>query len=316
MEEKNIRQILKRYLLGNAGEKDISAVDNWYKSFDSEEPVTLSDKELAATRSEIWDKVQPAIRVERKVWTLPRYMKVAAMVVIIAGAGVLFLLYRHNKAGDNSMTAYSTISTGIGERKRIIIQDGSQLILDAGTTVRIQNDFSEDRKIELVDGEAFFNVKKDEQRPFVIQSQGLTTTVLGTSFNISAYAALNNVSIGVINGKVSVASQAATLDVLGEEQQLVYDKNAKSYKKIPLEESVTAWQQGRIILNDLSFYEMTVIMKKNFGIEIVTFDDTIRSTRYTTELPASMPPAQAAQVLAAIHKLTIKTKGNQIFLTK
>jgi ferric-dicitrate binding protein FerR (iron transport regulator) len=316
LEEKNIRQLLEQYLLGNAAAKDITAVDNWYKSLDNEELVTLSEEETAVTRQEIWDKVQPAIRVEKKVWTLPHYLKVAAMVIIIAGAGVVFLLLKTNKDNKNNTITYTTISTGVGEKKRIVIQDGSLLTLDAETTVRIQNDFSGDRKIELVDGEVFFDVKKDEQRPFVIQSQGLTTTVLGTSFNISAYKELNNLSIGVLSGKVSVASQSAPLSILEKKQQLVYDKNNKRYKKIALDESLTAWQNGRLILNDLSFNEMAVIIRKNFGIDIATNDDAIRRTRYTTELLTSMSPVEAVQVLAAIHNLKIKGQGKNIFLSK
>lgn len=316
MEKQTIRQLLKRYLLGNADEKDISTVDNWYKSFDSTDRVTLSEEEEAATKQEIWGKVQPEIRIEKKVWVLPRYLKVAAMVLLIAGAGVIFLLLKNKQSGRNTTLAYTTISTGIGEKKKIIIQDSSQLILNAGTTIRIQNDFSRDRKIELVDGEVFFDVKKDGKRPFVIESQGLTTTVLGTSFSISAYKELNNLSIGVLSGKVSVVSQLAPLSVLEKEQELVYDKNNKNYKKIALDESLLAWQNGRILLNDLSFDEMAVIIKKNFGIELATNDEAIRGTRYTTELPAAMPPVEAAQVLAAIHNLTIKGEGNKLFLSK
>jgi hypothetical protein len=55
-------------------------------------------------------------------------------------------------------------------------------------------------------------------------------------------------------------------------------------------------------------------MKKNYGIDVVTNDETIRNTRYTTELSAAMPPLQAIQVLAAIHDLKVTEKNNQFFL--
>jgi ferric-dicitrate binding protein FerR (iron transport regulator) len=226
------------------------------------------------------------------------------------------LLLKNYKADQSNTIAFTTISTGIGEKKKVILQDGSQLILNAGTYLRVQNDFSGARRIELVDGEVFFDVKKDEKRPFVIQSQGVTTTVLGTSFSISAYKELNNLSIGVLSGKVSVASQFVPLSLLEKEQELVYDKGARSYKKIALDESLTAWQNGRLVLNDLSFKEMAVLIKKNFGIGMEATDEAIRNTRYTTELLVSMSPVEAAQVLAAIHNLRIEKKGNQIFLSK
>lgn len=316
MEERNIRQILKRYLLGNAGEKDIKIVDNWYRSFDNIDQVPLSEETRNAVKQEIWDKVVPVLGIERKLWILPRLMKVAAMIVLIAGAAYGLFLLRNGMSGHSGTMAYTTISTGTGEKKKITIPDGSRLTLDAGTTIRFGDDFSKERKIELVDGEVFFDVQKDEQRPFIIQSQGLTTTVLGTSFNISAYKGLNNVSIGVVSGKVSVAGHAAASTVLEKDQELVYNKNTKSYKTIPLDESLTAWQEGRLLLNDLSFSEVAIIMKKNFGVELVANDDNIKNTRYTTELLANMPPAEAVEVLAAIHYLKTRQEGGKIFLYK
>ena len=315
MEEKNIRQILKRYLLGNADEKETHTVDSWYQSFDSASPMTLSEEEAAATRLEIWEKVAPVTKIERKVWVLSRPMKVAAMVILLAGAaGALYQLYSH-KSRRHPTLAFNTISTGVGEKKKITLRDGSLLVLDAGTTIRVREDFSHDRKIEMVDGEVFFDVKKDDQHPFVIESGGLTTTVLGTSFNISAYKALNNISIGVVSGKLSVVSPSLQ-SILEKQQELVYNKNTQSYKTMALDESLTAWQEGRVVLNDLSFDEMAAITKKNFGIDLVTQDETVRNTRYTTELLTTMSPMEAAEVLAAIHNLRIQQKGNQFFLYK
>ena len=315
MEEKNIRRILKDYLLGNAKGDNVKAVDNWYDSFDNEDLVSLSEEETAATRQEIWDKVAPVLSEERKVWTLPSYLKVAAMILVIAGAAVTSLLLI-NKHGQRDAIAFTTFSTGIGEKKKVTIQDGSQLVLNAGTTIRVQNDLSKDRKIELVDGEVFFDVRTDAQRPFTVTSGHLTTTVLGTSFNIMAYKELDKLSIGVVDGKVSVAGDSAPLTVLLKEEELVFSRTTNTYKKIPLDESLTAWQSGRLVLNDLSFGEMVAIMKKNYGIDVVTSDETIRNTRYTTELSSAMSPLQAIQVLAAIHELRVRENNNKIILSK
>jgi ferric-dicitrate binding protein FerR (iron transport regulator) len=274
----------------------------------------MSEEETAAIKQEIWDKVRPVVDGQRKVWRLPAWTRVAAVILIIAGAAVTFLLL--NKKSDNHPIAFSTFSTGTGEKKIITLQDGSQLTLDAATTIKVQDDFSNDRKITLEDGQVFFDVKTDAQRPFIIESNGLTTTVLGTSFSISAYTALNNISIGVVSGKISVVRDTANLGVLEKEEELVFNKTSSRWKKIPLDESMTAWQRGRLMMNDLSFFEMAAIMKKNFGTDIVTNDESIKNTRYTTELLTSMSPVKAVQVLAAIHHLKIREENNKIHLYK
>jgi ferric-dicitrate binding protein FerR (iron transport regulator) len=315
LEVKNIRKLLKEYLLGNATDNDIKMVDNWYQSFENEVPVKLSAQEAAATKEEIWEKIAPSITVERKVWTMPRYMKVAAMLAVVAGAGLTFFLLNKKETAPTQI-AYTTISTNIGERKTITTKDGSVLTLNAGSTIRIQDDFSKQRNIDIVDGEVFFDVKKDAERPFTITSGSLTTTVLGTAFNINAYKGINKIDIGVVSGKISVAKDANTLSVLEKSQGLEYNKTTQTFKAVAVDDNMLAWKEGRVVLNDISFDEMSLLMKKNFGINITTNDKSIRNTNYTTELFTTMKPEAAAEVLAAIHGLKIRKQDNQIFLYK
>lgn len=315
MEVKNIRQIFKKYLLGSANENESRSVDNWYQSFENKMPVRLTEEEAKATKQEIWERIAPAIRIEKKVRTMPPYLKVAAMLVVVIGAGLVFLLI-NRKNFSNNVLAYTSISTKNGEKKTITIADGSVLTLNAGTSIRIQNDFSKERKINLIDGEVYFDVKKDAGKPFLIESGNLTTTVLGTSFNISAYKEINKINIGVTSGKISIASNASTLGILEKNQELVYNKSAKTYTTQPLDENMLAWKEGRLVLNDASFEEMSFLIKKIFGISIVTEDAFVKSTKYTTELFTTMTPTQVTEVLAAIHGLKIKQKGNQINLSK
>jgi len=315
LEVKNIRKLLKEYLLGNATDQQINTVDNWYQSFENEVPMKLSEQEAAATKQEIWEKIAPSITVERKVWTMPRYMKVAAMLAVVAGAGLTFFLLNKKETAPTQI-AYTTISTNNGERKTITVKDGSVLTLNAGTTIRIQDDFSKQRNIDIVDGEVYFDVQKDAERPFTITSGSLTTTVLGTAFNINAYKGISKIDIGVVSGKISVARDATTLSVLEKSQGLEYNKETKVFKSVAVDENMLAWKEGRVILNDISFDEMALLMKKNFGIDITATDKSIKATKYTTELFTTMKPEDAAEVLAAIHQLKIKKQNNQIFLYK
>ncbi|MBS1565310.1 MAG: FecR domain-containing protein, partial [Bacteroidetes bacterium] len=269
MEEKNIRQTLRQYLLGNAEEKSINAVDSWYASFDKEDTPPLSAGEAMATKQEIWDKISPVLTEQKKTGRIHWLWKAAASVVLLAGSGaVLYKLLSKNKAADSAL-AWTTIKTGVGEKRAIVLQDSTRVTLDAGTTIRVQNDFSQDRRVDLVDGEAFFDVATDAAHPFIVQSDDLTTTVLGTSFVVSAYKALHNVNVGVVSGKVRVNSGGNMLSELTKNEELLYDKGRRHFRKTALDESMTAWMDGRLLLNDLSFGEMNAIVRKNFGIDVI-----------------------------------------------
>src|SRR5216684_7742877 len=92
LKETNIRQLLKRFLLGNASETEIDTVDNWYSSFDAEQ-ITLSEEESAATGEEIWHRIEPVTRTgvpgaERKVRALRTYLRAASVILFIAGEAI------------------------------------------------------------------------------------------------------------------------------------------------------------------------------------------------------------------------------------
>jgi len=315
LEVKTIRQILKKYLLGHAGEEETAVVDRWFQSFEQDMPLSLSAEEREAAKQEIWEKIEPAIVVEKKPKVIPLFIKVAASAAIVAGI-ILSVFLLKNRQPESTALAYTTVTTKNGEKKSITIQDGTRLTLNAGTTLHVYDDFSATRKVDLVDGEVFFEVQKDPQRPFVINSNGLTISVLGTSFNVSGYKELDKISVGVVTGKVKVAKDTATLGILVKEQELIYNKDLQTYKTIATDESLLAWKEGRLVLNDVSFNEMSLLMKKNFGVDILTEDPDIRSTKYTTQLFASMTAQEALEVLASIHNLKIKEKNNQVFLYK
>lgn len=314
LEVESIRQILKKYLLGNTQAAETETVDKWFQSFDEEAPLHLSDQERETARQEIWEKIAPAIVVERKRRVIPLWIKVAASAAVIAGVAIM--LWWTGRPAMDAVMAYTTVTTGNGEKKTITVKDGTQLTLNAGTTLHIYNDFSTTRKVDLVDGEVFFEVHKDPQRPFQIQSSGLTITVLGTSFNVLSYKELSKTTVGVMTGKVRVAKDTTTLGVLQKAEGLVYNKQLHTYKIIPIQDGVPAWKEGRLVLDDVSFREMAFLMKKNFGTDMLTSDTQVLNTRYTTELPTSMTGEQAAEVLAAVHNLKTKKQNDQVIFYK
>ena len=310
----NIRQIFKKYLLGSTSAEERSAIDNWYQSLESETPVNLSDQDREATKQEIWEGIVPALVIERKARVIPVWLKAASWAAVITG--IFFAIFLFIKPPKQHALAYKTVTTKNGERKEVIIHDGTRLTLNAGTTLRVYEDFSNERRIDLLDGEVFFDVKRDERKPFRIHTNDLTISVLGTSFDISAYRAMKKISVGVVTGKVGVTRDTDTLDVLTRTRQLNYNTETHAYTTGSTDALLLAWREGRVVLNDLSFPEMAVLMKKNFDIEVQTHDSRIEKTKYTTELPASMAAADAVEVLAAIHQLKVQKIHDHTFLFK
>lgn len=305
METKKLKRIFRQYLLGHAGEKESGTVDDWYSSFDGMPVPELSRDEEEMIRQEIWGRISLQLR-ERRTFFLRPVLTGAAAAVLLAAAGLAWFLVQRSAA-----PAFTVITTATGQRKTVNMEDGTRLVMNAGSTVRIYKDLSHERRLSIDDGEVFFDVKQGPDKPFIVESGPLTTTVLGTSFNIIAYKDVQRLHVGVVSGKVSVNTS-----ILTKGQELVYDRKTGKGKVNPLDESLLEWQNGNLVLNDASFGEMVILMQKNFGVAITADQPDVRETRYTTELPVTMDPVNAAEILAAIHHLKIRTNGRHVLLYK
>ncbi|MGV3538330.1 MAG: FecR family protein [Rufibacter sp.] len=153
----------------------------------------------------------PSAQEEPKVIPLFPFQKVykyAAAVVVAAGLGWLGYLQ------SSSSPEWSQVATLSGERKLVFLPDSSQVTLNENSTLRYQTAFNgSERRVELA-GEGFFEVTKNPEKPFVIESGDATTTVLGTSFNVKAVPAEQEVSVAVVTGKVALASSQTGQKVL------------------------------------------------------------------------------------------------------
>ena len=161
-------------------------------------------------------------------------------------------------------TGNSEYQTAIGEQREVTLTDGSRIHLNTHSTLRVnfQND---KRQVTMIKGEAFFNVSKDAQRPFVIETPEGLVRVLGTSFNIR----IDNTKtiVAVVEGKVGVAPLTATNEVatptfephmtLTANQQIVLaDGNINEHASVVDAIAATTWRQGKQIYNGVALAEV------------------------------------------------------------
>ncbi|WP_159470307.1 FecR family protein [Dyadobacter sp. 3J3] len=324
MKSAKLKDLLTRYLKAENSVCENERVENWYQKLDDQEPVQMDEAKEEKVKMEIWLAIaprltatEPGIRKLNYLW-----LQIAASVLVLGTIG-LFVWQKNNAAvfksrnssqADNS--AYTLVRTNAGERRALQLPDGSSLLLNGGSTIRFQNDFSHKRNIEIIDGEVFFDVKHDAARPFIIKSGVLTTQVLGTAFNIKAYAKLNKITVAVIRGKVGVMAVGKPVEFLLKGRELSLDKRQNKVSLYPFNEQERSWQQGDLVLNDASFDDMAVLMNKNYGVHLETPLQSIKSKHFTVTINTSMPYLKALEVIAAIHHLKIKERRGTIQIYK
>lgn len=165
---------------------------------------------------------------------------------------------------------YEEYYTPPGVISNLTLQDGSKVILNSGSSLRHIKNFEEDqRELELI-GEAYFEVAKDSQRPFKVQTGPITTKALGTSFNIKAYEN-EELNISLLTGFVEVDVKMGHPEKVGlaPGEALIINLDKQQFQKRGFEEEkIMAWTRKIILFDHSPIAEITRVLENWYGIQI------------------------------------------------
>ncbi|MCE6992797.1 FecR family protein [Dyadobacter sp. CY323] len=150
-----------------------------------------------------------SIERPKRIFSLFKALAAASVIAVLFFAGYHFMSSRQKVL---SMARVEK-KTGNGQQLEVSLPDGTIVKLNAGSILSFPKEFNDTLREVTLTGEAFFQVVKNEKSPFVIHTEKVTTRVLGTSFNVSAYPENHQVQIAVVEGKVKVlASEIQSID--------------------------------------------------------------------------------------------------------
>jgi ferric-dicitrate binding protein FerR (iron transport regulator) len=237
--KKDFERILERYLNGTATDEEKERIEKWYSTLESENnhPVLSAEEEEALDRSDL-EIIQKRGKQKKfdiiALW--PSLM--AAAAVIIIGVVAIYNIstedgskYLTNTGKDETSLALTgeQIVNASGAVKMVMLADSSQVILQPNSTLWISVDFNKDVRRVALKGEAFFDVVRDERRPFKVFTHDVVTTVLGTSFTIKAPSDKETITVAVRSGRVAVSSKAERKgNTTAEEQEVIVTPNQQA----------------------------------------------------------------------------------------
>ena len=220
-----------------------------------------------------------------------RYWSVAAVMLILLLSGALgwTLFGILNRQSELSIINYQlstiAVATGMGEHSRVTLPDGTALTLNAQTTVRFN--FRDGKRCAHVDGEAYFEVARDEEHPFIVEAGEANVACLGTAFNVRNYADENNVSVVLSNGKVRVSARDADV-TMEPDSRVVMDRKTLALSKHTVKASdYTAWLNGEVKYNNQTLEEIAAELSRNYNISMVITSDELKQERFNGYLGRS-----------------------------
>lgn len=219
MQKEDFITLAQKYAQNKCSLSEKEAVETFFLQQTEKEQNTIILSLTEEKRNAILHKINSEINKPKgKLRSL--YFKTATIAaIVLVLLGISFLTTQSTR--KNLITQSATK----GEIKTLSLPDGSQLILNANSSVTYSTDFIDNRKL-ILKGEAYFKVVKNPSSPFIVKTEQFETKVLGTSFTIKAYKNNPN-QISVLTGKVEVNSTKKThwKLILTKNQQLHFSKS-------------------------------------------------------------------------------------------
>lgn len=222
-----------------------------------------------------WERVKKRTKPTATVLSLrgKQWLQLAAAMLIVSGLlAILIKLYNPTV----------TVSTAANEVKTITLPDGSRVTLNSSSTLAYGKNLSGKKRKVTLSGEAYFEVTKNPEQPFVVESEQALVEVLGTAFNLQAKPKLKTAILNVTEGKVqlkSTGSGAQGIVIAG--QKAAIDSTGKLTPIVSIATNDMAWKNGELVFNNTSMKEVCAALENYFDITILVDDPTINNCHLT-----------------------------------
>jgi transmembrane sensor len=323
------KQLLERFIKGECTAEEAARVQQWI----DQHPEAI-DEYLQG----IWEEpitepmpaaMEQALRAEATTWPgyhqttmAPKanrrwlYWPAAAAIILLMAGWWLFAPQRQHPIAKRSQHP-SVVTVAATGAQRFVLPDKSVVWLKANARLQVDTQVYKQqfRIVELVAGEAFFEVQKDPAHPFIVKNGSVQTKVLGTSFSVQTGLPGDAVQVTVATGKVAVSHNEKQLDVLLPGKQISVRSKTGAFTKntVPVW-LASLWKESELQLTNAPFTDLQLAMKTLYGIELKTNSVAVRSQHYNIKLIRNTPVHEVIQVLALLNQHQYKKMSNTIWL--
>lgn len=319
-------RLCEKYKKGECTPDEIAFIEAWVE-LNGE--VNIDDSNIlghqlqaAEIEEEMWKNIRIASGIRqnnsiplRKVWFLPAIAASVAFIIL-----TLFFVIA-DQSDELAMTGLETFNTSFTEQ-RIILPDSSVVILAEGASLITDENYGDQNRTVRLTGEAFFDIKRNPNKPFLVYSGDLVTEVLGTSFHVKPGLDKNAIEVSVVTGKVSVyvsekdRKHRKSGAIIIPNQKVVFNTKLKTIRqdiignpKIVINtENESVFKFDSIPVNDV-----LDVLRKAYGIDIVMTNSGIGHCRFTGDLNGFDLFRQLSYVCDVIDA-EYEVRGTTIFL--
>jgi ferric-dicitrate binding protein FerR (iron transport regulator) len=323
------------YLAGECNEAEMQEIDSWRQAnLRNEQDFQRWKRLWQASQRDIQDFKPDVAKAWQKV-----NLKEAPIISLPTAEQSPKIKERHLFTWFRNIAAILLLTAGLGwgvwkmsmpdlkwiektsvkaAKQEILLADGTHIWLNALSKIHYPERFNSDTREVFLEGEAYFEVAENPEKPFLVHSQGSLIQVLGTTFTVRSYAAEPTVEVNLLSGKVSFSlenTQPGQKVILLPGQKAILNKASQLITVSGNDnQNFLAWKTGKLAFQDVALREALQTLEAYYQVDFTVADSLLLNCRFTGSFDKA-PLEDVLQVFAFGSDISYRKQGNQYVLS-
>lgn len=300
--------ILHKYFKGIASQREEELILEWVESSEENRKAFQKERMLYDVALFSAEKKQTENVQHSRVITMAKWgLRIAASVLVLLSCGLLFNEYNYSRSAQ-----LQTVTVPAGQRAEIVLADGTKVWLNARSTLTYAANLGkESRNVEL-DGEAYFEVVKNSDMPFFVNTERNKIKVVGTSFNVSAYQGSNAFETTLVEGIVDIYNREDDKMITRLTKDQYFTANGEGYQKKYLHSyEFLRWKEGLYCFDDTPFKCLLDKLEKYYSVNITVEQPDILDYQCTGKFKENDGIEHILKVIQKDHAFSYRINENK-----
>lgn len=297
-------ELLQKYISGHATEEEKRCVTEWIRQSNDNMREYMALRKLHDIA--LWRMEPMAEEKEkmRKCFTWHTLWMETAKIAAVFTIVLLGANYWFGKQQTDAKEPLQTIYVPAGQRAEIMLADGTKVWLNSRSSMTFPGSFKGNIRNVQLDGEGYFAVAENVEKPFIVETNKCDVKVLGTEFNVTAYAADSIWETALLKGAVEIRISGTTKTMKLEPNTMASMKDSQLMKGDIKDTDYFLWREGLICFNDISVGQMIKKLELYYGVDIIVNNTKILTNRYTGKFRTKDGVEHVLKVLKLNNKFT------------
>lgn len=309
--------LISKYLNGNLSADERRQFNQWIEEKPEHRKI-VADYQLLWSKAEgeglsdQFDTEKALKRIKHKIpmfahryrWRNISNVAAVIMAVALITSSMIFYFGADQQQAANQNIVMQEVTTAFGTRSKFQLPDNSTVHLNSGSKLVFPSSFGKENRTVLLSGQAYFEVTKDTDKPFIVKTGAMQVKVLGTEFDLQAYENSDEISTTLVHGKIVLervtGEQLTPLSELIPGERAIYnlDKQRLSINMEEETEKYTAWKEGRLVFFNDPISEVALKLGNWYNVEVILKNPKLKSYHFT----ATFTDEPIEQVLTLLSK--------------